>query len=254
MLVTMPPSTRADTSDTARRPPNEMLMSDISSAGFAPPAANRSCAETGAAGSSGCGASKPPRHRSGDAARRVQEHREQQHAEQQHPILGEARQRLGQADDDGRADHRPVGALGAADNDDQHEQDRLEERERARRDERGRAARRTSRRRPRAPPIRVNASVRIARGLTPIAPAAVSESRTARIASPQPLCASRLYNASATIMSRIAVTAMPRSPIDQPASEGYGTFIRPFWPPVTLSHSTAVNSTTKPKAIVTIAR
>ena len=100
----------------------------------------------------------------------------------------------------------------------------------------------------------VNASVRIASGLTPIAPAAVSESRTARIASPQPLCASRLYNASATTISRIAATAMPRSPIDQPASDGYGTFIRPFWPPVTLSHSTAVNSTTKPNAIVTIAR
>ena len=50
----------------------------------------------------------------------------------------------------------------------------------------------------------VNASVRIASGLTPIEPAAVSESRTARIASPQPLCASRLYSASTIAISRIA--------------------------------------------------
>ena len=100
----------------------------------------------------------------------------------------------------------------------------------------------------------VKASVRIASGLTPIDPAAISESRTARIASPHPLCASRLYSANTIAISRMATTAMPRSPSDQPAIDGYGMFISPFWPPVTLSHSTAVNSTTKANAIVTIAR
>ena len=47
---------------------------------------------------------------------------------------------------------------------------------------------------------------------------------------------------------------MPRSPSDQPPSDGYGMFIRPFCPPVIPSHSTTLYSTTKPNAIVTMAR
>ena len=52
MLVTLPLSTRAETSDTARSPPNEMPMSLTSSGWFAVPAATRSFAETGAGAAS----------------------------------------------------------------------------------------------------------------------------------------------------------------------------------------------------------
>ena len=100
----------------------------------------------------------------------------------------------------------------------------------------------------------VNATVRTVSGLTASDAAATSESRTARIARPHALRARRLYSTSTIPMSAIATSAMPRSPSDSEPTAGYGMFIRPFWPPVSPSHSTTLYSTTNPNAIVTIAR
>ena len=52
----------------------------------------------------------------------------------------------------------------------------------------------------------------------------------------------------------VSAQAMPRSPMSVPNTLGPGMPDRPFQPPVKPCHSAAPCSTTKPKAIATIAR
>ena len=99
-----------------------------------------------------------------------------------------------------------------------------------------------------------NAAALIATGSRPIDSAAVSVSRTARIAAPHRLRASRQKPKVTTAARTMLRMATPRSPIAAFPMPGCAIPMIPFWPPVTLRHSTARCSTTKPKAMVTIAR
>ena len=99
-----------------------------------------------------------------------------------------------------------------------------------------------------------NATVFTATGFNPIDSAAISESFTARIAAPQSLRASRENAYTSTAAAAIDSRATPRSPNANPNAATVGMPMIPFWPPVRPLHSTALCSTMKPKAIVTIAR
>ena len=98
------------------------------------------------------------------------------------------------------------------------------------------------------------ASVLMATGFRPTDSAATSESFTARIAEPQEERCSRQKPSTSSAHSAIASSATPRSPNLVPNASMVGTPMMPFWPPVTVFHSAAPFSTTKPKAMVTIAR
>ena len=100
----------------------------------------------------------------------------------------------------------------------------------------------------------VNAMVRIRTVSSPIEPAAISESRTARMARPHGLRARRANSQSTAAVTTITSTASARSLNASPAIVGGGMFMSPFAPPVSPCHSTAAFSTMNPKAIVTMAR
>ena len=100
----------------------------------------------------------------------------------------------------------------------------------------------------------VKASVFTATGLSPTDSAATSESFTARIAAPQEERARRVKAKSTSAQAAMASSATPRSPRSVPKTWGEGTPMIPFWPPVSPRHSAAAFSTTKPKAMVTMAR
>ena len=97
MLVTMPLCMRADTSDTARTPPNEMPSPSTSSAWRGATGRHEQLRRDRRRGRIGSRSSAERGDRTRrDAAGREQQHREQQDAEQQHAILGEAGQQLRQ--------------------------------------------------------------------------------------------------------------------------------------------------------------
>ena len=99
-----------------------------------------------------------------------------------------------------------------------------------------------------------NAVVRIKVGSRPIEILADSESLTARMALPQGLSLSRENAAIDNAVSATVRNPMPFSPISAPNTAGPGMPDSPFQPPVRSCHSAAPCSTTKPKAMVTMAR
>ena len=99
-----------------------------------------------------------------------------------------------------------------------------------------------------------NATVLMRSGSSPIDSAAVSLSRTARIAAPQPPCESNAKAASATPAVTTASIAAARSPFAKPPSTGPAMPMMPFCPPVRSRASTIACSTMKAKAMVIIAR
>ena len=91
-------------------------------------------------------------------------------------------------------------------------------------------------------------------GFSPTDSAAVSESRTARMARPSGLAVSFQYIQVRSAANARPVSATLRSPMLMPKAVSGGTPMMPFWPPVSARHSTAACSTMKPNAMVTIAR
>ena len=101
---------------------------------------------------------------------------------------------------------------------------------------------------------RVKAMARMSTGLSPSDCPATSESRTARMAMPHGLAARRANRNTEITASAATKSAMSRSANVYPKASGTGMFIIPFQPPVSSFHSAAPCSTTKPKAMVTMAR
>ena len=83
-----------------------------------------------------CPRSRPEATEQTDKTRwRDSQHGEHEHANEQQAILAERRQRLGQQHYDDRSNQRSAYRVDAADHDDEHKQDPLEERKRIRADE-----------------------------------------------------------------------------------------------------------------------
>ena len=100
----------------------------------------------------------------------------------------------------------------------------------------------------------MNATVRTTTTFKPIDWLAISASRVAHMARPHLLFLNCANSISSTVISAIAITAMPNSFSVCPKNPGRGMFITPFQPPVKSFISAALCSITKPKAIVTMAR
>ena len=98
------------------------------------------------------------------------------------------------------------------------------------------------------------AMVRIQTRLSPRDWPAISESRTARMARPHGLAFSLANRTIAMVVKATTNRAMSRSSKECPKAPGVGMFMIPFQPPVTSLHSAALCSTTKPNAMVTMAR